>query len=112
MSVIVNFDVKYFTSGLSSVNTNAESTVTSTGSPTIPTATNAVSNLPTTESQWSTGTSLNMAAEDTPYNFYSREIRIAVYSVVGGVLVVGLTTVTGCLLCQRNISRFCCERYS
>ena len=105
MSLIVNFDVEYFTSGLSLVNISAESRVSSTGSP------NAVSNMPSTESQWSTEVSLNMAAEDTPYNFYSPEIRIAIYSVVGGVLFVGLTTVTGCLLCQRKIAWFCCGRY-
>ena len=52
-----------------------------------------------------------MVAAKVPYGFDSPEIRIAIYSVAGGMLVVGLTTVACCLLCKRNITRFCCGRY-
>ena len=72
------------------------------------TMTYALVNITTTRSQ---RVLLNKAAADIPYNFLSHEIRTAIYSVVGGVLVVGLTTLTGCLLCKRNVPRLCCGRY-
>ena len=91
-----------------SVSTSTELTVSLTGSSTMTTMTYALVNITTTRSQ---RVSLNKAAADIPYNFLSHEIRIAIYSVVGGVLVVGLTTLTGCLLCKRNVPRLCCGRY-
>ena len=59
----------------------------------------------------STEVSLDVVAADKQDNFYSDEIRIVLYSVAGGLLVVGLTAAVVCLINHRNRPMLCCGRY-
>ena len=57
----------------------------------------------------STEVSLDVVAADKQDNFYSDEIRIVLYSVAGGLLVVGLAAAMVCSLSHRTM--LCCGRY-
>ena len=72
--------------------------------------TSSAPKLSTTESQISTEVSVDVVAADELDNFHSDEIRILLYSVAGGLLVVGLAAAMVCSLSHRSRAMLCFGR--